>query len=178
MSIGLIIEPSDQNKEPIKTLKGPESFLGRIPETNGRIFMIQKPYENHLLIVTYWLGRFILRPQQCVLNKILTAIYIFQTTATRRAYIMFTNATRSDTYQCYTLCRQQMETFFAILALCAGNSPVTGVFSSQRPVTRSFDVFFDLPLNKRLSKQSWGWWFETPWRSLWRHWNDIKSWCS
>ena len=43
--------------------------------------------------------------------------------------------------------------------------------NSQRPVTRSFDVFFDLRLNKRLSKQSWGWWFETlPW-SLWRHWN-------
>ena len=34
--------------------------------------------------------------------------------------------------------------------------------NSQRPLTRSFDVFFDLRLNKRLSKQSWGWWFETP----------------
>ena len=30
-------------------------------------------------------------------------------------------------------------------------------------------VFFVLRLNKRLSKQSWGWWFETPLRSLWRH---------
>ena len=38
-------------------------------------------------------------------------------------------------------------------------SPVN---SLQRPVTRSFDVFFDLRLNKRLRKQSWGWWFETP----------------
>ena len=55
-----------------------------------------------------------------------------------------------------------METFSALLALCAGNSPVYGEFPSQRPVTRSFDVFFDLCLNKRLSKQSWGWWFETP----------------
>ena len=36
---------------------------------------------------------------------------------------------------------------------CAGNSPVTGELTSQRPVTRSFDVFFDLRLNKRLSKQ-------------------------
>ena len=36
-----------------------------------------------------------------------------------------------------------METFSALLALCAGNSPVTGEFPSQRPVTRSFDVFFD-----------------------------------
>ena len=58
--------------------------------------------------------------------------------------------------------RHQMETFSALLALCAGNSPVTGEFPSQRPVTRSFDVFFDLRLNKRLSKQWWGWWFETP----------------
>ena len=58
--------------------------------------------------------------------------------------------------------RHQMETFSALLARCAGDSPVTGEFPAQRPVTRSFDVFFDLHLNKRLSKQSWGWWFETP----------------
>ena len=38
---------------------------------------------------------------------------------------------------------------------------------AQRPVTRSFDVFFDLRLNKRLSKQSWGWWFQTLSRPLW-----------
>ena len=65
--------------------------------------------------------------------------------------------------------RHQMETFSALLALCAGNSPVHGEFPTQRPVTRSFDVFFDLRLNKRLSKQPWGWWFETPAWSLWRH---------
>ena len=46
-----------------------------------------------------------------------------------------------------------METFSALLALCAGNSTVIGEFPSQRPVTRSFDVFFDLRLHKRLSKQ-------------------------
>ena len=45
-------------------------------------------------------------------------------------------------------------------------------FPAQRPVTRSFYVFFDLRLNKRLSKQSWGWWSETPSSSLWRHRND------
>ena len=45
-----------------------------------------------------------------------------------------------------------METFSALLAICAGNSPVPGEFPTQRPVTRSFDVFFDLRLNKRLSK--------------------------
>ena len=41
-----------------------------------------------------------------------------------------------------------METFFALLALCAENSPVNGEFPSQRPVTLSFDVFCDLGLNK------------------------------
>ena len=50
---------------------------------------------------------------------------------------------------------------------------VTGEFPAQRPVTRSFDVFFDLRLNKRLSKQWCGWWFETPSRPLWRHSNAI-----
>ena len=50
-----------------------------------------------------------------------------------------------------------------------------GEFPTQRPVTRSFDVFFDLRLNKRLSKQPWGWWFETPSWSLWRQCNVIYS---
>ena len=65
--------------------------------------------------------------------------------------------------------RHQMETFSALLAFCAGEFP------TQRPVTRCFDVFFDLHLNKRLSKQWWGWWFEKPSCSLWRHCNDPNS---
>ena len=70
--------------------------------------------------------------------------------------------------------RHQMETFSALLAICLGNSPVPGEFPAQRPVTRSFDACFDLRLNKRLSKQSWGWWFETLSRPLWRHRNELK----
>ena len=62
-----------------------------------------------------------------------------------------------------------METFSVVLAICARNSPVTGEFPAQRPVTRGFDVFFDLRLNERLSKQSWSWWFEMPSCQLWRH---------
>ena len=57
-----------------------------------------------------------------------------------------------------------METFSALL-------------SAQRPMTRSFDVYFDLRLNKGLGKQSWGWWFETLPRSLWRHSNDMSHVC-
>ena len=73
----------------------------------------------------------------------------------------------------YPWWRHQMETFSALLALCAGKSSVTGEFPSQRPVTQSFDVLFDLRLNKRLSKHWWGWWFETPSGSLWRHSNAL-----
>ena len=58
---------------------------------------------------------------------------------------------------------------FRVTGHLCGESPVPGEFPTQRPVTRSFDVFFDLRLNKRLSKQSWGWWFETLSCPLWRH---------
>ena len=65
--------------------------------------------------------------------------------------------------------------FSALLAICAGNSPVPGEFPTQRPVTRSFDVYFHLRPDKRLSKQSWGWWFEAVSHSLWRHRNGPKN---
>ena len=83
----------------------------------------------------------------------------------------------------YTLWRHQMKIFSALLVLREWNSPVTGEFPSQRPVTRSFDVFFDPRPNKRLSKQSRRLWFETSSRSLWRHCNVIwvlsmtHTWC-
>ena len=63
----------------------------------------------------------------------------------------------------------------ALLAICEGNPPVTGEFPSQRPVTRSYEVFFDPRLNERLSKQSRRRWFETPSPSLWCHCNVYKT---
>ena len=55
--------------------------------------------------------------------------------------------------------------------------PLWGEFTCyrwiQRPVTQSFDVFFDLHPNKGLGKQPWGWWFETSSHSLWRHYNEV-----
>ena len=64
-----------------------------------------------------------------------------------------------------------METFSALLALCEGNPSSTGGFLAQIPVARSFGVFVDLRLKKRLNKQSRRRWFETLSRSLWRHYN-------
>ena len=58
---------------------------------------------------------------------------------------------------------------FRVTGPLCGEFTGPGEFPTQRPVTRSFDVFFDLRLNKRLSKQPWGWWFESPLWSLWRH---------
>ena len=55
----------------------------------------------------------------------------------------------------------------ALLALCAGNSPVTGEFPSERLVTWSFDDFFELRLNKQPRRR----WIETPSCSLWRRCN-------
>ena len=57
-----------------------------------------------------------------------------------------------------------------------------GEFTGRRwiPRTKATEAelcdFFDLRLNKRLSKQSWGWWFETPSHPLWRHCNET-NWC-
>ena len=67
-----------------------------------------------------------------------------------------------------------METFSVSLALCEGKPPVTCGFPSQRQVIRSFDVFFDLRLNKRSSKQLRPQWFETPSLSLWRQYNGVE----
>ena len=63
---------------------------------------------------------------------------------------------------------------FRVTGPLCGEFTGTGEFPAQRPVTRSFDVFFDLHLNKRLSKQPRGWWFGTPAWSVWRHRNDVR----
>ena len=61
---------------------------------------------------------------------------------------------------------------FRVTGPLCGEFTSPGEFHAQRPVTRSFDVFFDLRLNKRLSKQPWGWWFEMSSCSLWSYCND------
>ena len=81
-----------------------------------------------------------------------------------------------------TLVDQDLQ-FVVMMTSSNGNifrvtGPLCEEFTSQKPVTRSFDVFFDLRLNKRLSKQSRRRWFEIPLRSLWRHCNVNSTPCS
>ena len=64
---------------------------------------------------------------------------------------------------------------FRVTGPLCGEFTGPGEFPTQRPVTQSFDVFFDLRLDQRLSKQSWGWWFETLSRPLWCHCNVVIS---
>ena len=66
---------------------------------------------------------------------------------------------------------------FRVTGPLCGEFTGPGEFPAQRPVTRSFDVFFHLRLNKRLSKQPWGWWFETPPWSLCRQCNVMPLPC-
>ena len=78
--------------------------------------------------------------------------------------------------------RHQMETFFRVTGPLWREFTGPGEFPTQRPVTRGFDVFFVLRLNKPLSKQPWGCWFETLSRSLWRYRNEqyqmhVEVWC-
>ena len=71
-----------------------------------------------------------------------------------------------------------METFSALLALSAGiyRSPMNSLHKGKWRGALMFSLI--CALNKRFSKQSWGWWFETPLRSLWRHFNVsyVRSW--
>ena len=64
---------------------------------------------------------------------------------------------------------------FRVTGPLCGEFTGPGEFPTQRPVTRSFDVLFDLRLNKRLCKQPWGWWIETPSWSLWRQCNELRE---
>ena len=64
---------------------------------------------------------------------------------------------------------------FRVTGPMCGEFTGPGEFPAQRPVTRSFNVFFDLRPNKRLSKQPWGWWFEAPSWSLWRQCNGVPG---
>ena len=61
---------------------------------------------------------------------------------------------------------------FRITGLLCGEFTGHRWISAQRPVTQSFDVFFDLYIDRHLSKQWRRWWFKMPSRSLWRHWNS------
>ena len=83
-----------------------------------------------------------------------------------------------ETYFCeYYMMTSSNGNIFRVTGHLCGEFTGPGEFPTQRPVTQSFDVFFDLRLNKRLSKQWWGWWFESLSCLLWRHRNELAMCC-
>ena len=108
----------------------------------------------------------------CMLH-VLVGTTLFLHWRSRRACICCSQMMRrmnSEWFQFLTMTSSNGNIFRVTGPLC-GEFTGPGDFPTQRPATRSFDVFFDLRLNKRLSKQPWGWWFETPSWSLWRQCN-------
>ena len=81
------------------------------------------------------------------------------------------NQNKQLSYSNATMMTSSNGNIFRVTGPLFGEFTGPGEFPTQRPVTRSFDVFFDVRLNKRLCKQPWGWWFETPSWSLWRQCN-------
>ena len=75
----------------------------------------------------------------------------------------------------YNMMTSSNGNIFRVTGPLCGEFTGPGEFPAQWSVTRSLDVFFDLRLNKRLSKQSWDWWFETPSWSLWWQCNENVS---
>ena len=117
-----------------------------------------------------------LRFQPCLLLPRISAVWIsWLTTLGLEVERERRNATRWTWWVWFSMMTSSSGNILRVTGLCARNSPVTGEFPAQRPVTRSFDVFFDLRLNKQLSKQWWGGWFETPLCPLWRHCNVCRD---
>ena len=78
----------------------------------------------------------------------------------------------TSSYLLWLWWRHQMETFSALLALCEGNHrSLADSPYKKKPVMRSFDVFFDLRLNKRWTDNRDSSDYYTPSRSLWHHCN-------
>ena len=118
--------------------------------------------ENSVDVILDWL--FWLEILECMLNRITFKIFIrVQLSKKVLVKVIVCMMTSSN------------GNIFRVTGPLCGKFTGPGDFPTQRPVTRSFDVFFDLRLNKRLSKQPWGWWFEPPSWSLWRHRNVTSN---
>ena len=113
-------------------------------------------------------------------NKLFRELILWPWTQHRMSYQIHgrQEVVKRDSRHWYTIRLGMMTSsngnIFRVTGYLCGEFTGPRWFPAQRPVTRSFDVFFDLRLNKRLSKQSWGWWFETLSCPLLRHCNGMK----
>ena len=111
--------------------------------------------------------------QDCVINDYVVRNYlILDQSVTHRATFRPVNygswSSHTEIVVCWFMMTSSNGNIFRVTGHLCGEFTGLRWIPAQRPVTRSFDVFFDLRLNKWLSKQSWGWWFETSSCPLWR----------
>ena len=115
----------------------------------------------------------------CAGNSTITGEFPHKGPVTRKIFpfddvIMYLAKNTCSTFEELYMMTSSNGNIFRVTGPLCGEFTGPGEFPTQRPVTRSFDDFFDVRLNKRLSKHSSGWWFETLSWSLWRHHNDIQ----
>ena len=114
---------------------------------NVSIWWRHHAYDIELL----WMWHLFLFCFCCLITSIVHFVFTKLSIATSSVGILLTG--QLDIHLFQNMMTSSNGTFPALLTLRAGNSPVTGEFLSQRPATRSFDIFFDIRLNKRLRKQ-------------------------
>ena len=103
-------------------------------------------------------------------------VYVWLCDRTENSFTLSWNPFQLPCHEkCLSMMTSSNGNIFRVTAPLCGEFTGPGEFPTQRPMTQNFDVFFYLRLNKRLSKQSRGWWFETPAWSLWRHRNAFLA---
>ena len=150
--------------------------------TNGKIIegSFSKPHQGVVSLTFRELSNIIPRKYTTALIKFMMRISIWNLASGTRTQFQLEIHIRSTVSVIHKFRENIMMTpsngnIFRVTGPLGGEFTGPGEFPTQRPVTRSFDVFFDLRLNKRLSKQPWGWWFETQSWSLWRQCNVLES---
>ena len=128
-----------------------------------------------------WINRELITQPRTKQNMAERSAYLMEHTVYHPITLYLANKSWSNKSCFQWLSQNRLRVWWDMMTLSNRNifrvtGPLCGEFTghpSQKPVTWNFDVFFHLCLNKRLSNQSWGWWFETPPCSLWRHFNTL-----
>ena len=131
--------------------------------------------EGVLCVMTFGLGIYVFNviPPDCATNTAKMLLFLCQLYNICSGWILFIFGTNGIFR--FSMMTSSNENIFRVTGhLCREFTGHWWIPPAQRAVTRSFDVFFDLCLNKQLSIQSWDWWFETPSRSLWHHRNGFR----
>ena len=130
----------------------------------------------HLYLINTWKSSFKICLSTCDKNILQKSTWLYTRQMFHIKWIVFHVLCMVSCYSAYKNHRRHENVIkwkhFRVTGPLCGEF-TTGEFPTQRPMPRSFGVFFHLRLTERLSKQSWGWWYETPLRPSRRHSNGF-----